>query len=109
MAEKKKVVAEELEVRGFLTTGCNQCPFVRQTTGGYGDMEILGYYCGLYNKEFPNPDWDDRHMSGCKNSVPKGFPKFCRLKKVTDQSATILQRYKRVVDELCIIMRIIDD
>jgi hypothetical protein len=109
MADKKKVTTEELEVRGFLTTGCNQCPFVRQTTGGYGDMEILGYYCGLYNKEFPNPDWDDRHMSGCKNSVPKGFPKFCRLKKVTDQSATILQRYKRVVDELRIIMRVIDD
>jgi len=102
-------MTEDLEVRGFLTTGCNQCPFVRQHTGGYEDMEITGYYCGLYNKDFPNPDWDSKHMYGCKNSVPKGFPKFCRLKKVTDQSAAILQRYKRIIDELKIIKRIIND
>jgi hypothetical protein len=108
MADKKKII-EELEVRGFLTTGCDQCPFVRQSTGGYQDMEVLGYYCGLYNKEFPNPDWDSKYMHGCKNSVPKGFPKFCRLKKVDDQSAMILQRYKRIIDELRIIKRIIND
>lgn len=68
-----------------------------------------GNYCGLYNKDFPNPDWDSKHMYGCKNSVPKDFPKFCRLEKVTDQSATILKRYKLIVDGLRIIMRIIDD
>lgn len=98
-----------LEVRGFLVTGCNVCPFSADRHGGYGDMEILAHYCRLYNKEFENPDWDDRYMSGCKNEVPKAFPKFCRLKPVNDQTSRIVQKYKRVRDELAIVQRIIDE
>jgi hypothetical protein len=98
-----------LEVRGFLVTGCNTCPFTSDRTGGYGDMEILAHYCRLYNKEFVNPDWDSKYMSGCKNSVPKGFPKFCRLKPLKDQQAFITQKYKRIKDEIDIITKIINE
>lgn len=107
--ENKEKPAAELEVRGFLVTGCNVCPFVGGETGGYGDMEIMGYFCKLYRKEFENPDWDSKYMSGCRNEIPKAFPKFCRLKPVKDQCAKVTQKYKRVVDELRTIMRVVDD
>ena len=109
MTQKKKDEFKGLEVRGFLVTGCNTCSFVASRNGGYGDMEILAHYCRLYNREFENPDWDDRYMSGCKNSIPTAFPKFCRLKPVANQSAYITQKYKRIVDELKIINKIIEE
>jgi hypothetical protein len=85
------------EIRGFLVTGCNECPFVGEDVGGYDRSEILSYFCKLYSKEFENPDWDERYMYGCRNKVPTAFPKFCQLKRVEDKNATIHQKYKRIV------------
>jgi hypothetical protein len=89
----------DLEVRGFLVTGCKSCPFVETDLGGYDRNEILGYYCKLYSREFEGKG-DGYYHGGCKNEVPDGFAKFCRLKNVEDRNAKIYQKYKRVVDLL---------
>ncbi len=82
---------KEKEVRGFLVTGCNNCSFADADTGEYDTINY--YYCKLYKKEFPNPKWNPKFMSGTRNSIPTGFPKFCRLKPISDQNAKVYQRY----------------
>ena len=94
----------------FLQPDVIRCPFVRQTTGGYGDMEIESYYCGLYNKEFPNPDWDSKYMSGCKNECSKRISEILQVEK--SYMTSLQQFYKnirRIVDEIKIIERVIND
>jgi hypothetical protein len=88
----------ELEVRGFLVTGCSDCAFAAENPGAGRDYNgIEYYYCKLSGKQFENPDWDDRYMSGVCNSIPKGFATFCRLKPIKDRHSRVMQKYKRVV------------
>jgi hypothetical protein len=98
----------DLEVRGFLVTGCKDCPFVEEEIGGYDRSEIMGYFCRLYKREFEQEDQDHR-IYGCKNKVPEGFSKFCRLKRIEDEYSKMHQKYKRIVDQINTTKSIIEE
>lgn len=76
----------DLEVRGFLTTGCNKCGFAEPHVGDYD--AILGYYCKLSNLKI---------ATNCMD-LPESFPTNCRLKRIDDMNTKIHQKYKRVAD-----------
>jgi hypothetical protein len=88
----------ELEVRGFLTTGCNDCQFAQEKTGGYDNDTILGYWCLLSQREI-----------GKGHNIPESFPDNCRLKRIEDKNATVYQKYKRIVEQIKIANEIIED
>ncbi len=79
----------DLEVRGFLTTGCAECMLAETSTGGYDNSEIKGYFCKINQREI-----------GTRHKLPDGFPDHCRLKLMINVAAKEHQKYKRVVDLL---------
>jgi|WetSurMetagenome_2_1015567.scaffolds.fasta_scaffold503204_2 hypothetical protein len=93
----------ELEVRGFLTIGCSECPFIETITSGYDHECVDGYICRLYKRRL-----DDQNGRAIKD-LPESFPRFCRLKRINDLSATEHQKLKRVVAELKLIQQILED
>ncbi len=79
----------DLEVRGFLTTGCNKCRFAEADVGDYD--AIRGYYCKLSNHKIE---------TNASMDLPEAFPRNCRLKIYSDANTKTHQKYKRIVDLL---------
>ncbi len=86
------------EVRGFYVIKCMECPFRRDNLGGYDREVIESTSCMLRQRLIDEEE-----------AYSLGFPKMCPLSPIKNADTLIFQRYKRIVEQIKLINRIIKD